>query len=93
MFGSRFPINWVEEFHPHTGNKRLGRGSREVSPLGSNVFIQGGYKRHRVQECPPGVLSRDLARALGKAVRRYDNSTSGWVKVHIRGFIKVDMET
>lgn len=93
MFGSRFPINWVEEFHPHTGNKRLGRGSREVSPLGSNVFIQGGTERGRGRTCPPGVLSIDLARDLGKAVRRYDNSTSGRAKVHVRGFIKVDVET
>lgn len=92
IFGAQFHINWVEDFKPHIEKDIMIVGSREVSPLGTNTYIQGGGKRLR-KECPPGILSRDPARKLGTAVRRRENSIPDYSwKVHVKGFIKVDGE-
>ncbi|KAE9990319.1 hypothetical protein EG327_001553 [Venturia inaequalis] len=93
MFGSQFCINWVENFKPHVEDEGMIVGSREVSPLGSNIFIEGGCKRMR-RECPAGILNRDLAKALGPAVRRQERCIPEYsLTVHVKGFIKVDKET
>ncbi|TID23741.1 hypothetical protein E2P81_ATG03308 [Venturia nashicola] len=93
IFGSQFHINWVENFLPYAENGRTMIMSREVSPLGSNTFIQGGGKRHRVQP-PPGMVSDESSKMLGTAVRRHVSCIIGYSwKIHVKGFIEVDVQT
>lgn len=91
IFGSQFHINWVENFKPHVEGQKIVVGSRQVSPLGSNVYIQGAGERHR-GPCPNAVLSKDLS-TLWKAVRRSESSASGRKNIYVQGWIKVDAAT